>query len=321
MKSKSVTRIKVTRLAQFAFVAFVLIAGIFYLQRSGAATSTVAAEAESGAVAGNASVDRTIVGSSAGGAVKFGVAGNPSPNPTPPPNPADRVFTETFEAGTLSQWSNQSCPSGATVVTERARLGTKSVKLTVSDGDTRSKCGSVPTQDPRAQLVSKGLFRDGDEYYIGFSTFFPSNFPTPRGFFQISEFYGPPFGGSPSMGVDMCGLRVCFQRDQSHGYDRIWTMTRDVARGTAWEDFVFRVKFSTNANVGFVEVWHNGVKQTMSNGQQRVTYQTLRPGLNWNGTPNSLFMNQYRQAGQGLGTVTIYHDEAYVGRTYESVAR
>lgn len=244
-------------------------------------------------------------------------------NPSQPAaNPADRIFTEDFEAGNLSQWSNQSCPTGVTIVSSPVRKGTKSAKFTVADGDTKSKCSNVPTDDPRAQLVSDGLFKENDDYYIGFSVFFPTDFPTPTDWFQIAEIYGPPFGGSPSMGIDMVGNRIGLARDETHGYDTPWVMTRDVAKGTAWEDIILHIKFSPNPTVGFVEIWHNGVKQTFKDGSQKLFYATLANGINWSpGGTNSIFINQYRSRDSKLGTVTIYHDEVYVGKTYESVVR
>lgn len=255
---------------------------------------------------------------SQGRALQFGPEPETEPE-SPPPDPGNRIFYDGFESDSLDQWGYQACPGGVTIVDSPTRKGNGAAKFTVSDGDTNSRCDDVPTHNPRAQLVSDGMFGDGDEYYIAHSIYFPSDFPDdPNGWFQIAELYGPPFGGSPSMGIDVCGSSICFSRDESHGYDSIWESPR-VTKGE-WHDLVYHVKFSTDASEGFVEIWYDGVKQTMKNGEERVYYQTLRPGLNWNGTPNSFFLNQYRQAGQGLGTVTLYHDEAAVGTTYESVA-
>lgn len=123
------------------------------------------------------------------------------------------------------------------------------------------------------------------------------------------------------MGIDVSGNRVGLSRDKTHGYDTPWEMTRDVAKGTAWEDFVFHVKFSPDPKVGFVEIWHNGTKQKFKDGSDKLFYATLAKGINWEpGGSNSMFINQYRDS-KAMGTVTIYHDEVLVGKTYESVAR
>eukprot|EP00026_Physarum_polycephalum_P014058 Phypoly_transcript_14528.p1 GENE.Phypoly_transcript_14528~~Phypoly_transcript_14528.p1 ORF type:complete len:264 (+),score=33.70 Phypoly_transcript_14528:55-846(+) len=228
------------------------------------------------------------------------------------------VFAEDFEEGNLNQWNVQACPEGVTISSAYARTGNHSAKFTVNDGDTHAKCSSVPTDNPRAQLVSqKGLFTNGDEFYIAVSVFFPPGFPQPKDWFQIAELYGPPFAGSPSMGVDICqGNRICFQRDASHNFDDIW-VSSPIVLGK-WRDIVLHVKFSTDPSVGFVGIYDDGVQQKMSNGQSLVYYQTLS-SVNWNGTPNNLFLNQYRSADENLGTVTLYHDAVKVGTTLESV--
>ncbi|OAQ64328.1 polysaccharide lyase domain-containing protein [Pochonia chlamydosporia 170] len=66
----------------------------------------------------------------------------------------DLVFREDFESGNLDQWDIQACPNGVTIVTDVARNGTHSAKFTVSDDDKHDKCSQVPTDSPRAQLVS-----------------------------------------------------------------------------------------------------------------------------------------------------------------------
>jgi hypothetical protein len=236
-------------------------------------------------------------------------------------NPADRIFTEDFEAGNLNQWSNQSCPTGVTIVTSPARKGTHAAKFTVADGDTNAKCPNVPTENPRAQLVTKGLFKDGDDYFIGLSMYFPTGFPAPTDWFQVAEIYGEPFGGSPSMEFDVKGTKLAFSRDKTHGYDTPWTATHDIVKDK-WEDLVIHVKFSSDPNTGFVEIWDNGVQQTFTNGTQKLMYNTLVNGINWQpGGTNAVHINQYRSASSKLGTVTLYEDEIYVGKTYASVAR
>lgn len=42
-----------------------------------------------------------------------------------------------------------------------------------------------------------------------------------------------------------------------------------------WLKFVIRMKVSHDPSVGYIEFWHNGVKQTFTNGSQRLYCQTL----------------------------------------------
>jgi fibronectin type 3 domain-containing protein len=237
------------------------------------------------------------------------------------------LWSGDFETGNLSQWSlNQSCvgptpPAGVTVVTSPVRSGKYATAFTVADTSTSANCPYVPTATPRAQLVGPALFNPGDDRYIAFSTYFPAGFPATTDWFQIGEIYGPPFGGSPSMGIGLTGNRLTLDRDPTHNWDNIWTASTDIAKGTGWEDLVLHVKFSTDPSVGFVELWRNGVRQTFNDGSQRIYYDTLVPGVNWDGSsPNRLYINQYRSSKTLMGTVTLYHDDARVGTTYASVA-
>lgn len=320
-------------------ILFVVLAaaGTYFIYQSQAATFGTVLEAESGARSGNTSV-QPIQSVPAGSAVKFGTATTPTPTPTPPAptptpttppvyNPADRIATRDFESGNLSGFTNQSCPSGAVVVQSPVRKGNNSVRMTVTDSDTSSKCSAVPTNNPRAQLIVNGVeFGEGDEFYVGMSVYLPANFPTigaPVYGVQVMEIYGPPFGGSPPIGIEIRGDTIGLARGAKYSYDQTgmkWSTNISGAKGKTWIDLVFRIKLSTNPSVGFVEVWHNGVKQKFAGGSERLNYDTLENGVNWeSGGYNEVFINHYRSA--GLGTLTVYHDELYIGKTYESVAR
>jgi hypothetical protein len=231
------------------------------------------------------------------------------------------LWSGDFETSSLSQWPVlQACTGGVSIVTSPVRGGGYAAKFTVTDQSTDVNCPAVPTSSPRAQLVSPAMFTPGADVYIGFSTFFPADFPTiSDGWMQVAEVYGPPFGGSPPIGVDVVGNRLVLSRDATHNWDKVWTSATDIAKGTGWEDIVLHVKFSTDPRVGFVELWRNGRRQTFTNGSQTLFYNTIVPIVNGGG-PNALYLNQYRSSTPALGTVTLYHDQAKVGSSYASVA-
>jgi hypothetical protein len=112
---------------------------------------------------------------------------------------------------------------------------------------------------------------------------------TPYSTSQVFEVYGPPFGGSPPLGIDVLGNgtgmyvglcrwtgriaavfmaesqtgggnRLTLSRDKSHNFDHPWVASTDIAPNS-WQDVVVHVKFSANPSVGFVELWHQGVPQ------------------------------------------------------------
>ncbi len=70
-----------------------------------------------------------------------------------------------------------------------------------------------------------------------------------------------------------------------------------------------RVRFSHDPSVGFVELWHNGVKQRFSNGEDRIYYATLMPGQ---AAVAGQWAN-YRQSGTAP-VVTLYHDAVTIWR-------
>lgn len=249
------------------------------------------------------------------------------------------IFCEDFEAGNLSKWDVQACSGQIKFASSPFVNGAKAASFTVTDSDVLAwsntlnsyTCSSSNSGNARAQLVAQTIkFHNGDEFYYGFSTYFPASFPVISQWLQVSEIYGPPFNGSPAIEIGVLGSNLVFKRHykdystSSTGVDRYdvpWTSSgfnKDV-----WNNFVLHIKLSDNPSTGFIELWHNGSQVTFSNGSQRLTYQTLYPGVSWDPTKNEsgLIVNQYRDKTMGLGSVTIYHDDIRVGTTYDLVKR
>lgn len=139
------------------------------------------------------------------------------------------------------------------------------------------------------------------------------------------QIYGPPWGGSPTIGLQVAGGRLTLHFAQTSGnktlHTSIWQGS-PIARGLRWEKIILRVKMSADPTAGFVELWYNGLKQRLISGQERYYFKTLDLGRNWDeASPNILYAQQYRSATMTLGEVTIYHDNYKIGNTYNSVAR
>jgi hypothetical protein len=197
------------------------------------------------------------------------------------------------------------------------------MQFTVSDQSVNANCPILgsPTH-PNANAISKPLFTPGNNDYIGWSTLFPTGFPsicTPAVsgcFMQIMEIYGMPFAGSSPVSMMVSG-RSLFLNTRVAG--NIWTSPQ-IQYG-AWNDFVLHVNFSTNPTLGYIELWYKGQPQTFKNGSTRFYEATLQPGVNWDGThPDTLYLQQYRGANPPMGTLTLYHTGAKVGTTYASAA-
>lgn len=80
-----------------------------------------------------------------------------------------------------------------------------------------------------------------------------------------------------------------------------------------WYDLTYRVKLSQDASVGFVEVWLNGVQQTLSNGNTRAYGQTMQAAQSY------LKAGIYRSK-SSTGTSIIEHDAIDVGTSLAAVA-
>lgn len=239
--------------------------------------------------------------------------------PSSPP-PSGISFSDTFDRGADTfrpPWDdiNQAESDRITTDSSVVRKGTHSAKYTVYDGDVAPLTHS---ENPRAQLNENAIFCDGDNEYIGSSVYFPRDFPVMPlyGWLVVNSFgFAPPYGST----VDGAGgLQVTHPGDDlelERGSDgaRLWTTSIERER---WIDIVVHIKFSTDPSVGYVELWKNGVKQTLSDGSERMYYQTFDPDATDCG---NLQPTNYRKKGM-FSTVTIYQDELKVGSTYSAVA-
>jgi hypothetical protein len=290
---------------------------------SGSHTFKVVARASGGTVGPQAS-QRWTVSSSAS-------APPPPPPPPPPPGNGSVVFNGDFSTGDLSQFNVvEACPGpspakGIQAVSSPVHPGYKySAMFTVTDQSINPICANLGSPgNPEANLIKSGLFTPGKDLYIGFSTFFPSNFPTmctpwvSACWMQVMEMYGRPYGGSSPVAIGVVGNKMVMGNHTG----TIWTSSQNITKGTAWEDIVIHVVLSTSSSVGYVELWNNGVQQTFTNGSTKFYEATMANGVNWDGTnPDALFINQYRGPNPALGTVVLYHAAVKVGTTYASAA-
>lgn len=241
------------------------------------------------------------------------------------------VWNGDLSTANLSQYGSvQACkgPSptaGVTLVNSPVHPGYSfSSAFNVSDQSITANCPQLGSSGhPNANIQSPGIFYPGDNYYVGFSTLFPSTFPsnicTPYVsgcWMQIMEIYGAPYGGSSPVAFDVWGNKL----ELWTHYGTIWTAPTNIVKG-AWQDLVVHVNFSTNPSVGYVELWWNGHPQVFNNGSTRYYEATLQVGVNTNGTsPDRLYLDQYRGANPARSTVTLYHSAAKVGTTYASAA-
>ena len=245
----------------------------------------------------------------------------PAPLESPPagapgarPPSGTVLWNGDFETGDLRQYKFVQGVAADRITLAAAPFGRGrfATKLTAFDTDTEI------TENPRAQLMSAAQHFPGQDQFIGWSTYFPADFPAiqgPGAFFVFFQFHGKPWSGSPPLGWAVAtDGRIELRRNQQYGYDRVWSTPLVKAR---WVSFVARVKWSKDESEGFVELWVDGVPQTFSNGQRRLSTQTVMDDQN--GGLMTIPTN-YRRKGIVPGSVTIYQDEVKLGTTYDAVA-
>jgi len=243
------------------------------------------------------------------------------------------VFNGDFETGNLSQWDLvQACTSTRIEVYDSSKLPASDAPLPregkyaaifrVYNTDV-APC--TPTDNPRAQLLTKDFININDEFWEGWSVFFPKSFPVmnrtcegcdgnPWVLFQ--EDYGAPFDGSPSLGWDLGYIDGKESLTLNRGapqYDSIWNTP--LVRGQ-WLDFIVHKVFSSDAKVGYVEGFLNGTAMKFSpcNGCTRFYTPTMHPTMKTNG----FFLDMYRIHNLWNYTET-YFDAAKVGKTRNDV--
>lgn len=247
---------------------------------------------------------------------------------------APPLWNGDLSTGNLSQFSLvQGCPGptpprGAYAVTSPVKPGYSfSAAMDVADNSVHAFCPNLGSPGhPNVGILSRRIIAPGNDYYIGFSTLLPASFPSsicpppwrPGCWFQIFEMYGPPFGGPPPVSIGLYHNLVVFNTSQvktpsNLGGGNIWQTP--YVRGS-WFDIVIHVHAATDST-GYVEVWYNGAQQKFFNGATRMSFPTLKPGVNWNGSPNYGDFDQYRGAVPAMGEVIIYHAAMRIASTLQ----
>jgi hypothetical protein len=243
--------------------------------------------------------------------------------PAPPPEEQERpaepgvLFSDGFESGNVDRWLElEARDDRIEVVEDPVRSGGHAVRLTADDADFDEG------ENVRTQLNGPVLFDEGDEAYIGWSTYFPVDMPAipPDVWFTFFEFHGEPFNGSPLPGTfdieEQDGeQRLQFSRSEQYDYDSPWSAP--LVKGQ-WTDFVVHVKFSKDDDTGFVELWLNGQQQVFEDGSTRLNQSTIMSDQDDGLFPTA---TNYFKADSIEGPVTIYHDAVRVAETYELAAR
>jgi len=148
----------------------------------------------------------------------------------------------------------------------------------------------IDSSGNRNELVEMTREPAGSEYYYKWSTMFASDFPSASTWQLFLQWHHTGSSGSPPVEFFVYGEEIRLNIRST----TVWRTP--LVRGV-WQDFVFRVKWSPDASVGFVELYHNG----------KLALPRRYAATQFSGQVNYLKMGLYRNESISR-TGVLYHD-------------
>jgi hypothetical protein len=214
------------------------------------------------------------------------------------------LFKATFDSG-FGGWYVQSLAGRASTPTSDPFEGSRAARFEVRDGDVEPDTGSERSE------VSGPTFDEGQDLYIRDAILVPGN-STYEGPWQIiQQLHEEDWSGSPGMAVFL-DSEPALQIGAGDSSPIFWTSPQ--LEKDRWYDLIYRVNLSQDPNVGFVEVWLDGVQQPLVNGQTRAYGQTIQAAQTY------LKAGIYRSK-SSTGTSIVEHDAIAVGTSRDAVTR
>ncbi|WP_370456586.1 heparin lyase I family protein [Corallococcus sp. Z5C101001] len=164
---------------------------------------------------------------------------------------AEIVWRGDFETGNRSQYSSEQMVSSdrLQVVTSPVAEGKYALKATVKQGD-----DPINSSGNRNELVYLSRDKVGSEYWYRWKVMFANDFPSVDSWQLFTQWHHDGCCGSPPVEFFVKGELIRLNVNES---GTVWSAA--LKRGV-WQEFIFHVKWSPDAAVGFVELWHNGVQ-------------------------------------------------------------
>jgi hypothetical protein len=239
-----------------------------------------------------------------------GVTGTPTPTQLPD---GSIYWKGDAETGDLSQWCNitRAAPDRIQVITNPVHQGSYAYRFELRANDV--------TYSERV-VLNQGLPEgpdcmyevNGEEKYYGWSVYLPANFPKYSSWSLVAQWKGIHTGSPPiQLGLNNDEWRLYYRPNTSSGNILKWSTP--VVKGK-WERFVMHVKWSTDPSVGFIELWHDGVKVVPLFHTSNVHISGGEP------VKNFVEIGHYRDSGIDYNVV-LYIDGFTVGTTYNSVVQ
>ncbi|OKH69928.1 hypothetical protein EB72_26750 [Mycobacterium sp. SWH-M1] len=227
------------------------------------------------------------------------------------------MFTGDYSTGDFSQWSSVQNKSyngpgadyrptySATVVSDPVKG--RAARFEVRAGDWPGFAGGERSDVGSDQNQTGGT--EGQVRWYRFSTMFDPTFPQNH----ADLGWGVTNGWHPDSSVGSAGFEwgvgarngfwslVVDEQTRPGVYVRDYTVFETPLDVGRWHDVVMQVKWSTDPTVGWIRLWHNGVRQLFAGGSDTLALSTLVPG-----STNCYYKEgYYREAMQPTGIV--YH--------------
>jgi Polysaccharide lyase/Bacterial Ig domain len=231
------------------------------------------------------------------------------------------LFDADFEDGLSPPWHEmQHCPgqghSSLERTTEHALGGRFSMKASIEGA-----CDFGGARSGRAEVLGAGSgesleqYTEGEQLYFGHSIYYPRDFPRSQAGFcvnmQLHTLERGQAGSSPALALNCSGdgsSRVLIRAQSHPGCD--WT--KPIERGV-WHSFIWRVRFS--ARHGSWDLWYRKANQP----RYRRVVKACSSNALLSPTDYAYWKLGIYRSVQNTRPLSVYHDDARVGTTFDSV--
>ncbi|MBS1863412.1 MAG: heparin lyase I family protein [Actinobacteria bacterium] len=223
--------------------------------------------------------------------------------PLPAPAPEGKVIFEGLFDGSFSGWYVQSLSYRATINSAHPYEGSAAGRFEVQPGDVEPDTGSQRSE------VTGPTFHEGEDIYVRDDIRVPVGYTFQGPWQLIDQLHEKPWSGSPGIATFLDSNRsISFGAgDGSPTYWRGPQLEQE-----RWYDLVYRVNLERNPSEGFVELWLDGVQQTLLNGQIRMYGETIQTAETY------LKAGIYRSI-SSTGVSIVEHDNIVVGTSLAAV--
>ncbi|HEY1854950.1 MAG TPA: heparin lyase I family protein [Solirubrobacterales bacterium] len=183
-----------------------------------------------------------------------------------PATPGRVLFTSDLERGKFPEWYVQALPGRIRLVHHSPYEGHANARFEVRPGDVEPDTGSQ-----RAELTGP-TYHEGQDLYVRTAFRVPKQNTFHGPWELIQQFHDESDTGSPGTAVFLTSnRRLRVGAGDSSQID--WTSP--VLQTERWYELVYRVNFSRDPHVGFVEVWLDGRRQRLGDGRFREYGETM----------------------------------------------